>query len=262
MADKREPTIEIRAGRLGKIHNVEWDHLYIVYTDEKGHQCYLRGGPEYQAQGALLFSEVSGGSSRSSSMQSTKSSASGTTEGIGSNPTAQVDMGKGGPFGHIQTEVMWLDPKAGNRVPIDYHPGQHDKSVVVSRGPQCKGQFEKMCQEMNVIQASETRYNPLGPNSNSAVTQAARKAGIEPKLPEGAWAPGSEQSINTSKATPQKIAAAGKDGNHEPQKPASLEPPGAPKDERQMRMQALKDKMRDSTAERGPAKSGSREKGD
>lgn len=249
----QEPTIEVRANRLGGIAGKEWHHAYIVYTDADGRQCFLRGGPSGNGEGASPLGELSGGASRSSSVQSTQASTSGLSYGSGSNPASASDKQAGGPYGAIQTETRWLDTRAGTVKPIDYHPDEPYKTTVVSRGPQCEGQFLKMSQEMQSLQATNTRYSPLGPNSNTCVADGLRSANLPEKLPEGVWAPGFDQHIDTSKVTQAQRNAVVHDGNHE------VKPPGAElektSDEPAVRRQSLKDKMRGSVEHDSPERS-------
>ena len=152
-----------------------------------------------------------------------------------------------------RTDVEWLDKRPGSKLPIDYHPGQEYESVVVSRGPQCEQQFKQICSEMNSIQATNTRYSPFGPNSNTCVADGLRAGNIQPQLPEGVWAPGFEQHIDTSKVTQAQRDTVARDGQHSTQKP--WEPEAEKKDpareEAAARRRELKDKMREAS-DRGP----------
>jgi hypothetical protein len=113
-----EQTIEVRANRLGGIAGQDWYHLYIVYKDGAGNECFLRGGPQRGGppEAGGMLSEISGGAVNSSSVGSSRSSASGLTEGSGSNPSSASDKQAGGPFGNICTEVRWLDTEGVKRI--------------------------------------------------------------------------------------------------------------------------------------------------
>jgi hypothetical protein len=213
-----EPYIEVRANKLGQLGNAEWYHLYAVYHDGKGNECFLRGGPSDRPATGLTgsLSEISGGASNSASVQSTQASTLGVSHGSGSNPVSASDKTPDGPFGSIKTETRWLDTSPGAKLPVDYHPDNNVyKSVVVARGPGCEQQFRTMCDEVAKIEATGTRYSPLGPNSNTTVTTALRNANIEPKLPEGVIAPGAEQHIDTSKVNRQQLQDVKGDGDHD-----------------------------------------------
>lgn len=213
-----EPFIEVRANKLGQLGQAEWYHLYVVYHDGKGNQCFLRGGPSTHPGGdtGRNISELSGGASNSASVQTSASLTFGFSRGSGSNPASLSDKQPNGPYGSIQTEVRWLDNQPGSRLPIDYHP-EHNvyKSIVAARGPECEHKFRMMCDAMIRIEATNTRYSPLGPNSNTCVTTSLRAAGIDSKLPEGVIAPGAEQHIDTSKVTRMQMSAVARDGDHE-----------------------------------------------
>jgi hypothetical protein len=245
---KQQPAIEVRANRLGGIGGAEWHHAYIVYTDENGKQCFLRGGPTpTDPPPAMPISELSGGASRSSAIQSQQASTSGLSQGSSPNSASVSDKTPSGPYGTISTETRYLDKSPGAVLPVDYHPDQSYKSVVISQGPQCEGQFQQMCQEMQSIQGSNTRYSPLGPNSNTCVGQSLRSAGVAAKLPEGVWAPGFEQSIDTARITREQREAVCRDGNHETHPPGEHHVETA-SDIKSAERRSLKDQMRESSS--------------
>lgn len=177
--------VEIRANRLGSLPlKGDYYHLFIVFTDGKGEESYLRGGPSKRGPGSSgTSSEMSGGSSHGSGHD---------TSGSGSNPSASSDSGDSGPFGTIVTQYGPYQPGT-----IDWDPNA--KTIEVANGPDACAKYEQLKAQMDAISASKTRYSPLGPNSNSTVFSALRNVGISPQLPNGVWAPGAEMPINTTK---------------------------------------------------------------
>lgn len=176
--------IEIRANKLSSLG---YYHLFVVFTDESGKEFYYRGGPSAGGPGGSsgLSGELSGGSSHNSSGSS--------SSGHGSNPSSASDSsgaGDGGPFGFIVTE-------SGRYLPgtIDYEPGA--KSVLIAEGPEVCPLRPRLDEQMRLIEASHTRYNPLGPNSNSTAYTAVRNVGLTPRVPGGVWAPGKDVVIST-----------------------------------------------------------------
>ncbi|HXN47412.1 MAG TPA: hypothetical protein VN893_12275 [Bryobacteraceae bacterium] len=180
-------TVAVRALKLSPLG---FYHLSILFTDSTGKEFYLRGGPGAGGVGLSASSgELSGGSSRGSSDSSS---------GSGSNPSASSDSSRDddkGPYGNIAT-------KYGEYLPhtIDYDTSA--PSVTVMSGPDACGKYAELQAQMDAIAASNTRYNPLGPNSNSTVFTALKNVGITPKLPDDVWAPGKDTTIDVPAATP------------------------------------------------------------
>lgn len=186
--------IEIRANELNQL--LGYYHLFIVFTDSSGVEYYFRGGPSAEGPGGSsgLSSELSGGSSHSSSAGSSDASTSGNS-GSGSNPSASSDSGGGGPWGDIVTVYGLYEPDT-----IDWDPSA--KSVEIASGVDACSKFEALQRQMDLITASHTRYNPLGPNSNSVVFTAIRNVGLTPQEPAGVWAPGARTHIDVPPETP------------------------------------------------------------
>jgi hypothetical protein len=175
-------TVEVRASELSPLG---YYHLFIVFTDAGGTQHYLRGGPSAGGGGSSESSgELSGGSSRGSSRGSS---------GSGSNTAESSDSSRdtgGGPFGNIVTEYGEYTPDT-----IDWDPAA--RAITVSSGPETCALYAQLQAQVDAIESSNTRYNPLGPNSNSTVFTALRNVGITPQAPEGVWAPGADDVIDT-----------------------------------------------------------------
>ncbi len=185
-------TVEIRANKLSPLG---YYHMFIVFTDGARKQFYLRGGPSPSAPigSGASSSELSGGSSNAGSRSGSESVASGSSQGSGSNPSASSDSsggGGGGPFGNIVTRYGEYLPGT-----IDWDPGA--KATTVESGPGSCGRYAELQAQMDAISASKTRYNPLGPNSNSTVFTALNNVGISPKAPDDVWVPGSGMPITT-----------------------------------------------------------------
>lgn len=179
-------TLEVKATQIGDLFGFKYYHLYLVFTDQDGEQYYFRGGPGKKAGSSRSTGELSGGSSRSATVGSSEASTSGHS-GSGSNPSSASDGG-GGPYGTIQTEYG------------KYEPGTTDydleaKSTEVASGPDACKFKQQLETQMKLIQDSNMRYSPLGPNSNSTVFTALRDIGIKPKVPDGVWAPGANTPI-------------------------------------------------------------------
>lgn len=171
--------VEILANPLGTIPGVgTYYHLHLKVTRADGSVVGMRGGPSGNGPGGSSgsSSELTGGSSNNSS---------------GSNSSASDDTG---PYGTIVTEISPYDAAF-----IDYpEPGQTLHSRVVAEGPDVCGKLGDLEAQINAIETTNTRYNPLGPNSNTTVTTALGNAGFSADLPDGVWAPGSDQRIETS----------------------------------------------------------------
>jgi hypothetical protein len=174
-------SIEVRANQLNS--TLDYYHLFIVFTNGAGEQFYLRGGPS--AGGGRVASEMSGGSSNASSACSS---------GSGSNPSASSDSSDdtaGGPFGAIATQYGKYEPGT-----IDWDPAA--KSVTIKKDEDACALDSALIAQMDAIAASGTRYNPLGPNSNTTVFQALKNLGLAPVTPAGVWAPGKDQEIKVA----------------------------------------------------------------
>ena len=189
-----------------KLSSLGYYHMFIVFTDGAGKEYYLRGGPSPSApvgSGASTM-EISGGSSHAGTVGSSKSvggsshstdssGSSDSSHATGSNPSASSDSsggGGGGPFGYIVTEYG------------EYLPGTIDwdtdaKSTTVESGPRSCGRYAELQAQMDKITDSKTRYNPMGPNSNSTVFTALNNVGITPVAPDDVWVPGSGMTIST-----------------------------------------------------------------
>jgi len=185
--------VEVKATQLGHIAGIHWYHLFIVFTDQDGEQYFFRGGPGKSPSlgGSKLSGELSGGSSHSASGGTSDASTSGKS-GSGSNPSSASDSEDGGPYGTIHTKSGKYEPGT-----IDYDP--EAKSVEVASGPDACKYKDKLEEQMKLIQDSNTRYSPLGPNSNSTVFTALRNVSIDPKVPDGVWAPGARTHISVPK---------------------------------------------------------------
>jgi hypothetical protein len=175
-----ECKVEVRANKLSSLG---YYHMFIVFTDENGKEYFLRGGPSGSGGGSAASSgELSGGSSRA---------GSDSTSGSGSNPSAASDSSRGGigPYGDIVT-------KYGEYLPgtIDYDTGA--PAVTVMNGVDACAKYAELTAQMDAITASHTRYNPLGPNSNSVVFTSLKNVGITPKTPDDVWAPGKDAEID------------------------------------------------------------------
>jgi hypothetical protein len=199
--------VEVRANKLSTLG---YYHMFVVYTDETGKEYYLRGGPSAAGPGSSgLSSELSGGSSHSSSVKSSGSSSgssqssgsshssnssqsSDSSQPSGSNPSSSSDSsggGGGGPFGYIVTEYGEYKPGT-----IDWDPGA--KAGTVESGPGTCGKYNDLKKAFDGVTASKSRYNPVGPNSNSTVFSALKKVGITPRRPDDIWAPGYDTPIS------------------------------------------------------------------
>jgi hypothetical protein len=201
--------VDVRANKLSALG---YYHMFVVYTDEDGNEFYLRGGPSGGGPGGSsgLSSELSGGSSDSASVKSSgsasdssqstsessgsDSSQSDSSQPSGSNPSASSDSspggaGDGGPWGYIGVKYGPYTPGT-----IDWDPGA--KSVTVANGPGICGKYSDLTKAFDGVEASKTRYNPLGPNSNSTVFSALKKVGITPQRPDDVWAPGYDTPIS------------------------------------------------------------------
>jgi hypothetical protein len=154
--------------------------MFIVFTDANGKEYYLRGGPSGKgpASSSGLSSELSGGSSQGSSGSNSSASSDSSSGGVA-----------GGPWGYIASEYGEYKPGT-----IDWDPGA--KATTVDSGPATCGKYEALKRAFDAIAASKTRYNPLGPNSNSCVFTALQKVGITPQAPGGVWAPGADVPID------------------------------------------------------------------
>ena len=175
-----ECKVEVRANKLSVLG---YYHMFIVFTDSSGNEFYLRGGPSAGGGGLSASSgEISGGSSRGSSDSSS---------GSGSNPSASSDSSRGGegPFGNIVT-------KSGEYLPgtIDYDTSA--PSITVMSGVDACAKHAELQAQIAAITASKTRYNPLGPNSNSVVFTSLKNVGITPQVPDDLWAPGKDTAID------------------------------------------------------------------
>jgi hypothetical protein len=210
-------SVEVRANKLSTLG---YYHMFVVYTDETGKQYYFRGGPSAGGPGSSgLSSELSGGSSHTGSVkssasssessqsssqssqspdssQSSSSDSSGSSrpsQPSGSNPSSSSDSsgggGGGGPFGYIVTQYGEYKPGT-----IDWDPGA--KAVTVESSPGTCGKYDDLKKAFDGVAASKTRYNPLGPNSNSTVFSALKNVGIAPQLPDDVWAPGYDTPID------------------------------------------------------------------
>lgn len=192
--------VEVRANKLSPLG---YYHMFIVFTDGTGKEFYLRGGPSPSAPigSSASTKEISGGSSHVGSVGSSKSiggtsglsDSSGSSHASGSNPSASSDSsggGVGGPYGYIITEY-------GEYVPgtIDWDPAA--KATTVESGTSSCSRYVELQAIMDKIADSKTRYNPMGPNSNSAVFTALKNIGITPKAPNDVWTPGAEIKIYT-----------------------------------------------------------------
>jgi hypothetical protein len=180
---KPECSIEVRANQLSPLG---YYHLFIVFTDASGQQMYLRGGPG-GGTGGSSAGELSGGSSNASSQSSS---------GSGSNSSKSSDSSDdkpGGPFGSIHTKYGKYEPGT-----IDWDPAA--KSVSIKKDADACALYPALVAQMDAVGASHTRYNPIGPNSNTTVFTVLKNMGLDPAVPEGVWAPGKDQEIETSAA--------------------------------------------------------------
>jgi hypothetical protein len=175
-----ECKLDVRANKLSPLG---YYHLFVVFTDAGGKEFYLRGGPSAGGGGSSASSgELSGGSSRGSSDSSS---------GSGSNPSASSDSSRGGegPFGDIVTTYGEYLPGT-----IDYDTAA--PSITVMSGANVCGKYDELKAQMDAITASHTRYNPLGPNSNSVVFESLKNIGATPQVPDDVWAPGKDTAID------------------------------------------------------------------
>jgi hypothetical protein len=83
-----------------------------------------------------------------------------------------------------------------------YEPGTIDwdpaaKAVTIESGPAACPRYGQLTAQMDAIATSKTRYNPIGPNSNSTVFTALSNIGLTPATPTDVWAPGSGVPIKT-----------------------------------------------------------------
>lgn len=176
--------IEVAANRLGKVPiKGDYHHLHIIFTDEEGNKWGMRGGPSASPGSLGSSGDLSGGSSRGSSRSSS---------GSGSNSSSSSDSDGSGPFGTIITDVAQYDEEF-----IDYpQDGETLPKTTIAEGPDACAKFDDLKRQMRAIDASQTRYNPLGPNSNTTVFQALKNVGLAPKVPDGVWAPGASDTIS------------------------------------------------------------------
>jgi hypothetical protein len=175
--------IEVRANKLSSLG---FYHMFIVFTNAAGQEYYLRGGPSGGGVGMSRSSgEISGGASNSGSQGAS---------GSGSNPSAASDSSGGtgtGPYGDIVTEYGKYEPGT-----IDWEPGA--KSVTIANSTEACAKDTALIAQMDAITASHTRYNPLGPNSNSTVYTALSNVGLTPAVPDGVRAPGKDVPITVA----------------------------------------------------------------
>ncbi len=101
---------------------------------------------------------------------------------------------KSGGYGKIVTMY-------GEYVPgtIDWQTGA--PSVTVMNSPAACGKADKLREQMDLIEATNTPYHPLGPNSNSTVYTALKNVGITPQKPVS-WAPGKDDEIKVTPPAP------------------------------------------------------------
>jgi hypothetical protein len=185
--------IDVRAVKLSPLG---YYHMFIVFTDGSGNQFFFRGGPTGKGPASTLglVSELSGGSSRSSSSESSNSASGSSDSGssqsqTGSDSSASSDSSDdGGSYGYIR--IVYGEYAAGT---IDWDPGA--KSVTVESGPATCGKYDGLKKAFDAIAASKTPYHPLGPNSNSCVFTALKQVGIAPQAPDGVWVPGADVPI-------------------------------------------------------------------
>lgn len=173
-------TIEVHANQLSPLG---YYHMFIVFTNAAGEKYYLRGGPSSGGGGTSRSSgEMSGGSSNASS---NSSSGSGSNSSASSDSSADTGTG---PFGNIVTEYGKYEPGT-----IDWDPTA--KAITVKNDSDACDLYATLMAQMDSITASHTRYNPLGPNSNSTVFTALKNVGITPATPADVWAPGKDIPI-------------------------------------------------------------------
>ncbi|MDW7557805.1 calcium-binding protein, partial [Azospirillum brasilense] len=170
-------------------------HKYLVYTNSSGDQYYARGGPASRTDSDL----GSGGGSDSS----------GSSGGSGSGDNV--------PFGRIETEYGEYAPGT-----IDFdQDGTHPREVL-KEGNDLSGDWDRIKQNMDDIERSNTPYNPAGPNSNSAVDSALDGTDIpRPQLDDTLYpSPGSDEQINTEES----------DDEDDSETPPTPDGPGDPSD--------------------------------
>jgi hypothetical protein len=153
-----------------------------VFTDATGQEYYMRGGPGARgpARGSGISKELSGGSSHTGTDSSS---------GSGSNPSSSSDD-TAGPYGDIVTETGRYEPAS-----TDWDPGA--KAITIVNDPTACAKQTDLEDQMRTIQGSKTRYNPMGPNSNSVAFTALKNVGLTPAVPDGVWAPGKDMIIKT-----------------------------------------------------------------
>ncbi|WP_218082509.1 hypothetical protein [Anthocerotibacter panamensis] len=180
--------IEVRANEIGQLPGSRpYSHLLIVYTNNVGQEFYLRGGPSVGPDSSQSSGELSGGSSQGSGNSSSGSSGSQSS----SNPSRTNDSSFGAPYGNISTDY---GPFV-NGTP-DYGQGKNTPHrVVVAEGGDLRRTYEALKVQADAIEAAGIPYNPLTTNSNSTVNTALRNVGIEPRLPAGVWAPGTDTQL-------------------------------------------------------------------
>jgi hypothetical protein len=179
--------IEVAGNKIGHAPIMgDYYHLHIIFTDANGKQWGMRGGPSASPGASGSSADLSGGSSRAGSRASS---------GTGSN-SADSSTGGSGPFGYIKTDVAPYDAEF-----IDYpQDGETLPKITVAEGDDICEKFDELKTQMSAIDASQTRYSPLGPNSNSTVFTALSNVGVQPKAPSGVWAPGATDTINLVQA--------------------------------------------------------------
>jgi Ca2+-binding RTX toxin-like protein len=136
-------------------------HKYIIYTNSTGQQFYTRGGPGYFGPGA-----EDGGTEEFS------------TSDLGNIKTRTGEYVPGTPD--------WDDD------------GEPDPKETINEGPDLSEEWQKIVDTMNRIESSDIPYDPTKSNSNSAVDEALREAGLpEPKLdgPSDNWSPASNWDL-------------------------------------------------------------------
>lgn len=175
-------------------------HLFIITTDASGTEYVLRGGPS-KNNVPMPVSQLSGNSSQIGSQESSGSGSNPSasdSDSSGSKSTGSNSLGSnlsdsddGGVYGTIYAKDYGK-----------YAPGVQDwypdaERISVAEGPGWCNARERLATEMDSITAAKIPYRPLGPNSNSTVFTALKNIGIEPKVPEGIWAPGASQYLET-----------------------------------------------------------------
>jgi hypothetical protein len=123
-------------------------HLYIVHTDENGNETAYRGGP------------------------------SGPSLGSSSTSGAEGASNTGGPFPFGNLTTTHRPYVEGH---VDWSPGA--PSVTVASGAEACAVRDCLATESDAINTASVAYNPLGPNSNTAVGSALRGCELPARQP-------------------------------------------------------------------------------